>query len=106
MLALYPNHMSAEEVFCALTQPRATYIAGKYQDFVAHYFGQHLTLTDLPVALRWLEKESSKRELYYPFRQLSDAIMLKAWQCIAAPNVLEGFAKIAYLRLKNHDKIS
>ncbi|MBW4626272.1 MAG: hypothetical protein KME49_12395 [Brasilonema octagenarum HA4186-MV1] len=105
MLALYPNHMSAEEVFSVLTQPKANYIGGKYQDFVAYNLGQHLTPTNLSVALKWLEQQSSRRELHYPFDKLSDAIMLKAWEYLKEPNILEGFAKIAYLRLKNHDEI-
>lgn len=106
MLALYPNLMSAEEVFGVLTQPKANYIGGVYQDFIAEEFAQRLQLSDLPVALKWLEKQSSRRELYYPFDKLSDAIMLKAWEHFEKPEILEGFAKIAYLRLKNYDEIS
>lgn len=103
--AVYPSHMTAGEVFDNLTQPKAKYIGGRYQEFIARDFGQHLQLSELPVALSWIEKQPTRRALNYPFSNLSDAIMLKAWEHLEEPGILEAFAKIAFLRLKEYDKI-
>lgn len=45
------------------------------------------------------------RLLGYPFGELSDAIMLKAWKHLNEIEVMQAFARIAFLRLKNHDAI-
>jgi hypothetical protein len=55
--AVYPDCMTTEEVFSRLTQPKAKYIGGSYQEFIARDFGSRLPLSDLPIALRWLEKQ-------------------------------------------------
>jgi predicted NACHT family NTPase len=103
--AVYPLHMTTEEVVNCLTQPKASYIGGHYQDFVAQELGQCLPSTDLLVALKWLEKQSTRRDLSYPFDALSDDIMLKAWEYLEEPNILEAFAEIAFLRIKSYDGI-
>lgn len=103
--AVWPNHITAVELFTILTQPKTKSIGGRYQDFIAKDIGQHLQLVDLPVALKWVEKQPSRRALNYPFGQLSDAIMLKAWEHLEAPEILNVFAKIASFRLKKHDEI-
>ncbi|NJL78595.1 MAG: hypothetical protein HC917_06605 [Richelia sp. SM2_1_7] len=108
--AVWSKHMTVHELLNNLSQPKSRgaipIIGGVYQDFIAREFAQSLKLSDLPVALKWLEKQSSRRELHYPFRELSDTIMLKAWEHFEEPEILEEFAKIAYLRLKNYDEIS
>ena len=103
--AIYPNHISTEEVLNCLTRPKATYIGGTYQDFVAKELGQHLPMTDLPVALEWLEQQPTRRELNYPFNALSDEIMLKAWANLEDPEILSRFAQIALLRLSQYDEL-
>ncbi|MEH2206824.1 MAG: hypothetical protein V7K53_22570 [Nostoc sp.] len=105
--AVWPGNITAEEVFSTLIQPVSKSSGGRYQDFIAKELGQHLQISDLPVALRWLEKQfnSRGRDLHYSFEHLSDAIMLKAWEHLNQPEVMQAFAKVALLRLKNHDVI-
>ena len=103
--AVWPGNITAEEVFNVITQPASKSSGGRYQDFIAKELGEHLRISDLPVALRWLEKQVSRRDLYYPFGQFSDAIMLKAWDNLNEPEVMQAFARVAFLRLKNHDVI-
>ncbi|OCQ89848.1 hypothetical protein BCD64_18035 [Nostoc sp. MBR 210] len=103
--AVWPGNITTEELFNTLIQPVSKSIGGRYQDFIADELAEHLQISDLPVALRWLEKQITRRDLHYPFGALSDAIMLKAWEHLYESEILEGFAKIAYLRLKKHDEI-
>ncbi|MEH2332388.1 NACHT domain-containing protein [Nostoc sp.] len=103
--AVWPSNITAEEVFNVITQPVSKFIGGRYQDFIAKELGEHLQISDLPVALRWLEKQVKRRDLHYPFEQLSDAIILKAWDNLNEPEVMEAFARVTFFRLKNRDVI-
>jgi predicted NACHT family NTPase len=103
--AVYPDCMTTEEVFSRLTQPKAKYIGGSYQEFIARDFGSRLPLSDLPIALRWLGKQPVRHELHYPFRELSDAILLKAWEHLEEQEILELFTQVTFIRLKRYDRI-
>ena len=102
--AVYPTHMTTKEVLNCLTQPKGSYIGGCYQDFVAKELGLRLPLTDLLVALEWLLKDPL-RDPEYPFRELSDALILKAWEHLEDPEVLSKFSQIALLRLSQHGEM-
>ncbi|NJM99748.1 MAG: hypothetical protein HC800_23735, partial [Phormidesmis sp. RL_2_1] len=107
--AVWSQHITVEELLNHLLQPKQKgafpIIGGVYQDFIATEFAEHLRLSDLPVALKWLEQLSQRYDLHYPFRELADSVMLKAWQNLDEPGVLEAFANAAILRLKQHDGI-
>lgn len=103
--AVWPNHITVTDLLSILTQRKKKFFGGRYQDFVAKDIGQHLQLADLSVALKWIEKQPPRRELNYPFDKLSDSIILKAWEYLEAPEILNVFAKIAFSRLKEYDKI-
>jgi hypothetical protein len=44
-------------------------------------------------------------ELHYPFRELSDAILLKAWEHLEEQEILELFTQVTFIRLKRYDRI-
>ncbi|MDV3352178.1 hypothetical protein QGP82_26110 [Leptothoe sp. LEGE 181152] len=107
--AIWSQHITVKELLEHLSQPKQkgafSIIGGAYQDFISRDFIEHLCLSDLPIVLKWLEKLPRRYDLRYPFRQLADSVMLKAWQALNEPGVLEAFASIAILRLKQHDGI-
>ncbi|MBD2362690.1 toll/interleukin-1 receptor domain-containing protein [Anabaena minutissima FACHB-250] len=103
--AIWPGNITAQELFDTLIQPVSKSIGGRYQAFIARELGQYLEISDLPVALNWLKKQVTRHDLHYPFGELSDAIMLKAWEHLDEPEVMQAFARVAFLRLKNHDDI-
>jgi len=103
--AVWPNHITVTELLSILTQRKKKFFGGRYQDFVAKDIGRHLQLADLPVALKWIEKQPPRRKLNYPFDELSNSIILKAWEYLEAPEILNAFAKIAFFRLKEYDEI-
>ena len=103
--AVWPKHVTLEEIFNNLSRPKSNSIGGRYQDFVAEELGQGILENDLPIALRWLEKQPTRRDLHYPFNALSDHIMLKAWERLENPEILSEFAQIALLRLREYDEL-
>ncbi|MEP1077235.1 hypothetical protein NDI52_17685 [Leptolyngbya sp. PL-A3] len=100
--ATYPSHITAKEVFDVLTQPDDSGFGGTYQNFVAKDFAEHLQVADLPSALAWVEAQQPRRELRYPFGELSDAIMFLAWEHLELPDILETFARIAFTKWNNY----
>jgi predicted NACHT family NTPase len=104
--AVWPTHITAEELFRVITPPKRDSLLGAYKWFLNHELVQHLHPPDLPVALRWVCAQQQHRALLpHPFRELMDAIMLQAWERLEFPGVLEPFAKAALSRLMHHDEI-
>ncbi len=103
--AVWPAHMTAEELFAVLAQPKQQNFVGAYLVFLSQDLMQHLQPHDLPTALRWVEVQERRRRLPYPFEGLMDAIMLRAWEHLESPGVLEAFAKAALSRLEGRDEI-
>jgi predicted NACHT family NTPase len=104
--AIWPHHITAIDLLNCLSQPTTIGIVGsEYQNFIATEFTKHLELSDLPRALQWLEKLPKRHYLHYPFLDLADSIMLKAWQNLNELDVLEAFASIAVLKLRRSEGI-
>ena len=103
--AIWPSLLTGEELFALLTPPKQDNFIGAYHRFLSHDLIQHIQITDLPVALKWVEAQPPRHKLPHPFRELMAAIMLKAWQHIESPGVLEAFAKAAFSRVKHYDPI-
>ena len=114
--AIWPNLITAEELFSALTPPKAKDFIGTYYTFLTNDLVPSLQEADLPIALQWASKEESfnrdtdlKGETLHRDTHLLgivvDAIMLKAWNHLDQPGISKGFAKIALLRLEQHRDI-
>lgn len=101
--AVWPGHMTATELFAALTPPFESY-AGSYTQFLSSTFLQHLSIADLPVALAWVEEQAGHNLNYY-LRRIVDDIMLLAWEHLEVPEVAAAFARVALSRLRRHDAI-
>ena len=103
--ATYPKYINTEEVFSHLAQPQANYFGGRYQRFVAHDIGERLPESDLEVALEWLKKRPVKHESHYPFDDLADSILLRAWERLDDPVILSSFAEIVVLRQSQYAQV-
>ncbi len=112
LMAVWPNSIATNELFDTLWQPVSSVLGGHYQHFIAYDIGEHLQISDLPVALKWLEKQAVKLEggsvvydLHYPFSELSDSILLKSWQHLEDPDILKLFTNIALIQLRSWKSI-
>lgn len=102
---LWPDHMNAEELFDTITDIKQERYFGAYQMFLLHELVPKLKPTDLPIALKWVEQQESLQNSTHCFEKLMDSIILKAWEHLESPVILEAFSKIALSRLKHHDEI-
>jgi predicted NACHT family NTPase len=104
LIAVWPEHIAAEELFSALVAPNDWY-SGSYWVFLSQHLLKHLKPTDLPTALRWVENQGTRRELGYSFGKTVDEILVLAWHYLDEPGVLESFARVALKRLKVYEEI-
>ena len=103
--AIWPNHITAKELFTVLTPPKVENFYGAYWAFFSSKLVQHLEPTDLLTALKWVEGQPTRDKLTHHFEQLMDDIMLKAWEHLESPDVPEAFAKAVLSRFKHYDEI-
>jgi predicted NACHT family NTPase len=103
--ALYPTQISTEEVLKSLRSPNRQIFGGSYQNFLAEIFTEHLQPNNLLVALRWVEEQPDRRDLHYPFSELSDSILKKAWEYTEDLTVLPAFAKVVLVRMEKYSAI-
>jgi len=103
--ALWPDCLSAEEAFAAITAPRDPDYFGMYAAFLDFELAEGLQVADLPVALEWVCHQPPDKELPFAFRRLLSNILRFAWRHLDDPQVLECFIKNAMARLKSYDTI-
>lgn len=102
--ALWPDCITAQELFSFITTPKRKTITGSYQIFFKYELVSNLQPTDLVIALNWVEQRGV-RYFTHPFEELADAILLKAWEHFDIPGVAEAFAKIALIQWKEYKDI-
>ncbi|QIN84410.1 hypothetical protein GBA63_18515 [Rubrobacter tropicus] len=102
--ALWPEHLTADELFRSLARPNDNYF-GSYASFLNDDLPERLRPADLPEALAWVEGQQRRHEASYRLAGLMDQIMLRAWDHLDDPGVKEAFARAALARLRKHDEI-
>lgn len=103
--AIWPGHLSAAELFRVLTPQKDKSLSGAYASFIYSNLLPGLQPDDLPCALDWISNLSPRGELSYQKAKLVDQIMIKAWQHLELPRVLDSFAKTACVLFKRHDHL-
>jgi predicted NACHT family NTPase len=101
---IWPDYLTVEELFQALTPPKKFLFSGSYQRFLNDQIVPQLMPDDLVVALNWLEKQGL-RDFKHPFKELGDTIILKAWDNFYLPEVAESFTRIAFIQWRRYKKI-
>ena len=105
-MSLWPDHLSAEEVFEALSLPRCEGSTGSYLYlFVKDDLMPKLRPADLPVALRWTESLPGRHALPISFDDLMKEIFAAAWRHLDVPNVLPALASALVKRCELHDHV-
>jgi predicted NACHT family NTPase len=104
LIAVWPEHMTAQELFATLTPPRESFF-GSYYIFISRHLVSHLRPEDLPTALAWVEGLGQRHHLPITLGQVTDEIMLYAWDHLDTPGVLEAFSRTTLTRLKHYDDV-
>ena len=100
--ALWPNHLSAQEIFNILTPPKQENFYGSYKGFLMN-FPEQLNIRDLPYALKWAKRNlGESTEDLRLFAKLTDNILFRAWCHLDNSNIRETYADVIISRLDNY----
>jgi len=100
--ALWPDLISAEDLFQNLTLPKQDNFHGAYFSFLEFELTKHLAPEYLPCALQWLKSLVAQKRLGYFLHRVADEIMIIAWQHIDAPGVLKALAETSIEYFRHH----
>lgn len=103
--AVWPDLITADELFDNLTLPKQKNYHGAYMHFVEYELCKHLNISDLSRALKWLEINAAQRQLTFTFNALADNIMIAAWEHMEDTNVLLALANTTIELLKHHNDL-
>lgn len=103
LMATWPNHISAAEVFDHLTKPKQLNLTGSYKIFIYSKLAPHLKSDDLPVALDWLKKRQWENHWRDPFVELGNQIIFEASRYLIVPDILRLISDVAFMQWENHN---
>jgi len=101
--ALWPDHLTTDELFSLLTAPKADH--GPYWAFLVLDLPNRLRAPDLSAALRWVGGQPARSSLPFSLSHLVDEIMWSAWQHLDTEGVAEAFAAAALSRVAQFDRV-
>ncbi|WP_071192221.1 hypothetical protein [Trichormus sp. NMC-1] len=101
---LWPDNLTAEELFNNITTPKKSNFTGAYRIFLDYELVLKLQSRNLVVALNWVAKQGL-RCTGHPFERLANEILLKACQHWELPNIVENFTKIALIQWREYQKV-
>ena len=94
--ALWPEQLTAEELFRALLPAKRENFSGSYKQFLfENSIVNGLQPADLLTALKWVDVQPSRHEMPFSLQELPGKIMRKAWDNRYMPGLLVAFAKTA-----------
>jgi predicted NACHT family NTPase len=102
--SLWSDHLKAEELFSVLTRPKKRNFFGSYQMFIDYELLPKLQPDDLVASLNWIANQGT-RCFGHPFSEISDIILIKAWEHFDLPDVVKGFTDAALVQWKKYQPI-
>lgn len=109
LMATWPQHISAAELFAAITSPGSPTFVGGYTSFLnklSRDIPATLKEEDLDIALDWAEKLDVDRHNSNRLTAVADAILIRAWDSLQNPAVLDRFSRIVLKRVADHVPIA
>jgi predicted NACHT family NTPase len=103
--ALWPEHITAGELFSIISFPKKDNIIGVYDLFLNDDLVKHLQVADIPVALEWVKTIAAQYAIPSRFDRLIDSILWLGWQNLDEPLILPPFAGALLSLLDRHHRI-
>ena len=103
--AIWPDSISARDLFALLTPPKNPNLGGTYSSFLYDHAARNLKAHDLAVALEWFEKQGPRRNLIGPVDRLMDQIIQFAWENLYEGDVANRYVDAILSRMKIYDEL-
>jgi hypothetical protein len=95
--AMWPNQLSAADLFHLLPSPASPHFAQRYSWFCSPRHGlEHLTPSDLPSALTWVQQEALHDAHFYDAGLAIREILQQSIDHLDAPSVLDCLADVVF----------
>lgn len=101
--ALWPTHISTEEIFRLLEQTQNVRCIGNFR-YMPEEFIDKFSSKDMITALRWLAG-TGKDVDFIEAGRLKDAIMIAAWNKLDDPRVLSAFAETVWTCVDRYEDL-
>jgi hypothetical protein len=98
--ALWPKHLTADELVKSLTPARDNSYAGAYQFFVGYDVVKSATPADIFFLLQWTTTQGARTNLAEPMRALVDAAMRTGWGSFEDQPPSDAFVRAARTRIR------
>jgi len=98
---LWPELITAEELFSSITVPKKTYF-GSYKGFLTYDLPDTLGPEHLMPALRWVRCLARAKQRNHELDRLTDHIVLAGWARLEEPEVLAEMYEIVLALQKNY----
>jgi hypothetical protein len=109
LYALFPNHITATELFGLITPHKNESLLGSYDFFLNYQLFERFKPGDYVVALKWVQAQdptSMKRQgRLFKMESFCDNVMWQAWHQLDDSEVLKIFAEVSFARLSEYDSI-
>ena len=89
LYALWPKHISADELFTSLTPPKRPNLLGSYRWFLINDLVPRLPVIAIPRALTWLLGQLMADQLSYDHDRMITALLETAYEHLYEPGVLD-----------------
>ena len=103
LTALWPDLITAAQLFSLLSPPKNTHLSGAYSSFLYYNLLPHLQPADLALALEWCASQGART--VGPLDVLMDGIIKSAWKQLERPEIPILLAKAVISRIKLNDRI-
>lgn len=102
LMSLWPDFLTADELFKSLTSPKNKNLIGAYRIFVLKKVT--IKVSDIPIAFQWIRemKTDDINDLF--FKDLINHIIYTAIEYLDLPEVLEAYSK-TYVFCENNHKL-
>jgi len=101
--ALWPDHITASELFTFITPEKKDSIVSGYQHFLSQDLVPHLSPEDYVPALMWIAQNA--RETFHRFDELGEHILLGSLQHLENEDVFDAFTTAIYHIAANYNSI-
>lgn len=102
---LWPDCISAAQLFVFLTRPYHPNLYGAYKAFLMGDFIQHLKPEDLPVALAWVSEQNTDHLSLHPFAEPMAAVFRMALDHLDSPDIFEAVGELVYRRMHSYGSL-
>lgn len=106
LMAVWPENLSAKELFNALSPINREISFGSYRSFLTDHLVQKINPTDLPFALNWIRQLPFSPRVAISMGDAFENILFTSWKHLESLGVIQAFAETLIFIARNFHHFS